>query len=187
MRRSSGNHTYTLSTALDPSQDGQDILTYCPAGTTCPPYQAYPINGMNLLDGYNCRVEGINTAFGTNRIYGNHPGWVSPTPHGNLGEVSPSASKVLLWLQTWSKPSGNGYWGLGKGTGLFQLADPDANIMVRFPNFLHTYIDTLASGADLGWTIDLSRARRARVRRIAVRENARSNCSAAARSSRINA
>jgi hypothetical protein len=143
------HHSFPLSTALDPSQDGQDILTYCPAGTTCPPYQAYPIGGSNLLNGYNCRVGGINTAFGANRIYGNNPGWVKPTPHGDLGEVSPSASKVMLWLQTWSKPSGTGYWGFGNGTGLFRLADPDGNIMVRFPNFLHTYIDTLASGADL--------------------------------------
>jgi hypothetical protein len=38
---------------------------------------------------------------------------------------------------------------MGRGTGLFRLADPDANLMIRFPNYLHTYVDTLAGGADL--------------------------------------
>jgi hypothetical protein len=142
-------HANTPAVALDPAQDGQDILTFCPSGATCPPYQAYPVTGANQLNGYNCRVGGVNTALGTNRIYGNNPTWVKPAPHGDLGEVSPSASKVSLKLQTWSQPSGKGYWGMGKGSGLFRLADPDANLMVRFPNFLHTYVDTLAGGADL--------------------------------------
>ncbi|MGA7619361.1 hypothetical protein [Candidatus Binatus sp.] len=144
-----GSSTNVLADALNPSQSGQDILTYCPAGATCPPYQAYPVSGTNLLFGYNCRVGGINTAFGTNRIFGNAPQWVNPTPHGDLGEVSPSSSKVSYKLQTWSRPTGTGYFGMGRGTGLFRLADPDANLMVRFPNYLHTYVDTLADGADL--------------------------------------
>ena len=144
-----GNSTNILANALDPGQGGHDILAFCPTGATCPPYQAYPLNGANLLSGYNCRVDGINTVFGTNRMFGNNPQWVNPTPHGDLGEVSPSARKITLKLQTWSKPTGTGYWGLGSGTGLFRLADPDANIMVRFPNYLHTYVDTVAGGADL--------------------------------------
>lgn len=144
-----GSSTNILANALNPSQSGQDILTFCPAGTTCPAYQAYPVNGTNLLFGYNCRAVGLNTGFGTNRIFGNTPQWVNPAPHGDLGEVSPSSSKVSLALQTWSRPTGTGYWGMGGGTGLFRLADPDANLMVRFPNYLHTYVDTLSGDADL--------------------------------------
>ncbi len=142
-------HATTLANGLDPSQRGQDIATFCPAGATCPPYQAYPVKGGNQLYGYNCRVGGLNTAFGTNRIFGNAPQWVNPAPHDDLGEVSPSASKVSIKLQTWSRPTGNGYWGMGNGTGLFRLTDPGANLLVRFPNYLHTYVDTLAGGADL--------------------------------------
>ncbi len=134
---------------LDPSQRGQDILAFCPAGATCPSYQAYPVKGANQLYGYNCRVGGLNTTFGTNRIFGNAPHWVNPVPHNDLGEVSPSASKVSVKLQTFSQPTGTGYWGMGSGTGLLRLADPDANLMVRFPNYLHTYVDTLAGGTDL--------------------------------------
>ena len=146
LKRSS---TYILADALSPSQRGQDILTFCPTGATCPPYQAYPVNGANLLSGYNCRVGGFNTPFGTQRIFGNAPQWVDPTPHGDLGEVGSNASKVSINLMTWSQPTGTGYWGMGSGTGLFRLTDPDANLMVRFPNYLHTYVDTLTSGADL--------------------------------------
>ncbi len=141
--------TNILARALNPSQTGQDILTYCPSGATCPPYQAYSLNGANLLFGYNCRVGGLNTAFGTNRIFGNAPEWVNPTPHGDLGEVSPSASKAFIKLMTYGQPTGTGYWGMGKATALFRLADPDANLMVRFPNYLHTYVDSIARGADL--------------------------------------
>ena len=136
-------HAATPANGLDPSQRGQDILTFCPAGATCPPYQAYPVKGANQLYGYNCRVGGLNTVFGTNRIFGNAPQWVNPAPHGDLGEVSPSASKVSIRLQTWSRPTGTGYFGMGSGAGLFRLADPDADLMVRFPNYLHTYVDTL--------------------------------------------
>jgi hypothetical protein len=144
-----GASTNVLADALNPSQHGQDILHYCPAGATCPPYQPYPVSGTNLLLGYNCRVAGINTAFGTNRIFGSSPDWVKPMPHGDLGEVSPSSSKVTFKLQTWSRPTGTGYFGMGKGTGLYRLADPPADLMVRFPNYLHTYVDTLAGGDDL--------------------------------------
>jgi hypothetical protein len=144
-----GNSTNVLADALNPSQSGQDILKYCPAGATCPPYQPYPVSGANFLFGYNCRVAGMNTAFGTNRIFGNSPTWMNPMPHGDLGEVSPSSPKVSFKLQTWSRPTGTGYFGMGKGTGLFRLADPPANLMVRFPNYLHTYVDTLAGGDDL--------------------------------------
>ncbi len=146
---SAARHATTPASALDPSQRGQDILTFCPAGSTCPPYQAYPVTGGNQLAGYNCKVAGIQTAFGTNRIFGNNPQWVNPTPHGDLGEVTSGSSKIFIRLQTWSQPTGTGYWGMGKGTGIFRLADPGANLMVRFPNYLHTYVDTLAGGADL--------------------------------------
>jgi hypothetical protein len=146
---SSLNSTNILAHALSPAQSGHDILNFCPAGATCPPYQGFPLSGTNLLFGYNCNVRGVNTAFGTNRMYGNNPQWVSPTPHGDLGEVSPSSSKVTVNLQTWSQPHGVGYFGMGKGTGLVRLADPDANVMVRYPNYLHTYVETLAKGADL--------------------------------------
>ena len=76
-------HAATPANGLDPSQRGQDILTFCPAGATCPPYQAYPVKGANQLYGYNCRVGGLNTVFGTNRIFGNAPQWVNPAPHGD--------------------------------------------------------------------------------------------------------
>ncbi len=144
-----GHSDNILAKALIPSKRGQDILSFCPAGATCPPYQAYPVIGANLFSGYNCRVSGPKTVFGTQRIFGNAPQWVNPTPHGDLGEVSSSTSKVSIRLMTYSQPTGTGYWGMGSGTGLFRLADPDANLMVRFPNYLHTYVDTLAAGADL--------------------------------------
>jgi hypothetical protein len=145
----SGNRANAPAKGLDPSQGGQNILTSCPSGATCPPYQAYPINGANENFGYHCRVGGMNTGFRTDLVFGNHPQWVTPAPHSELGEVSPSGSKVRFEIGTFGQPSGTGRWGFGKGMGLFRLADPVANLMVRFPNYLHTYVDTLAGGADL--------------------------------------
>ena len=144
-----GNSTNILANALDPGQGGHNILAFCPTGATCPPYQAYPLNGANLLSGYNCRVDGINTVFGTNRMFGNNPQWVNPTPHGDLGEVSPSAQKSPRLPRPGRslRERATGDWAVAQG--LFRLADPDANIMVRFPNYLHTYVDTVAGGADL--------------------------------------
>jgi hypothetical protein len=146
---SEARYATTRAKGLAPSEDGQDILTFCPSGAQCPPYQAYPVEGANQMVGYNCRVVGVNTAFGTNRIVGNAPHWVNPTPHGDLGEVVESASNVSVTLQTYGQSTGTAYWGMGRGTGLLRLADPPANLMVRFPNYLHTYVDTLAGGSDL--------------------------------------
>ena len=144
----SGNRINALVKGLDPAQSGRDILTSCPAGTSCPPYHPYPVTGANESFGYYCGVAGVNTGFRTNVVSGNHAQWVSPAPHFDLGGAA-SASKVHFTLATYGLPSGNGYWGLGKKMGLYRLADPDADLTVRFPNYLHTYVDTLAGGADL--------------------------------------
>ena len=91
-----GSSTNVLADALNPSQSGQDILTYCPAGATCPPYQAYPVSGTNLLFGYNCRVGGINTAFGTNRMFGNSSTMGEPYAARGLGRSQPELAEGLL-------------------------------------------------------------------------------------------
>jgi hypothetical protein len=133
------NFTYALATNLDPSQSGMEILN-----------QAGSVSGGNQFGGYGCSVTGINTAFRTGLLFGNSPEWLKPTPHWRLGEVPPGASYLQYKLMVYGRPSGTGYWGMGGGhSGLFRLADPDANIMVRFPNYLHTYIDTIAGDADL--------------------------------------
>jgi hypothetical protein len=144
----SGNRANTAASGLDPSQSGQDILTFCPGGSTCPPYQPYPISGANEGFGYQCGVTGLNTTFRTNLVAGNQATWMSPAPHRGLGAVSTTA-KVNFKLGTFGQPTGTGYFGLGGKTGLFRLADPPADLMVRFPNYLHTYVDTIAGGADL--------------------------------------
>jgi hypothetical protein len=133
-----GNFVNALTTNLDPSQNGQDVMA-----------QPYSASGGNQFGGYGCSIGGRNTSFRTNLLFGNSPKWVKPAPHWDLGEVPPGESNLLYRLLVYGRPTGTGYWGMGKGTGLYRLADPDANLMVRFPNFLHTYVDTLASGADL--------------------------------------
>lgn len=133
-----GNFVNAAATSLDPSQSGQEIMN-----------RPYSVGGGNQFGGFGCSVGGRNTAFRTNLLFGNRPEWMKPASHWNLGEVPPGASNLIYRLLVYGRPSGTSYWGLGKGTGLFRLKDPDANLMVRFPNFLHTYVDTLASGADL--------------------------------------
>jgi hypothetical protein len=133
-----GNFFNAAATNLDPSQSGRDIL-----------HQAYSMTGGNQFGGYGCGVVGRNTTFRTNLLFGNSLKWSTPASHWDLGEVTPSASIVLYKLIVYGRPSGSGYWGMGGGAGLFRLADPDANLMVRFQNYLHTYVDTVANGADL--------------------------------------
>ncbi len=133
-----GNFVNAPATSLDPSQSGQEIMN-----------RPYSVGGGNQFGGFGCSVGGRNTAFRTNLLFGNRPDWMKPASHWNLGEVPPGASNLIYRLLVYGRPSGTSYWGLGKGTGLFRLKDPDANLMVRFPNFLHTYVDTLAGGADL--------------------------------------
>jgi hypothetical protein len=133
-----GNFINGASTNLDPSQGGQDIMN-----------RPYSIGGGNQFGGYGCSIGGRNTSFRTNLLFGNGPQWVKPASHWDLGEVPPGATNLLYRLLVYGRPSGAAYWGMGSGTGLYRLADPDASLMVRFPNFLHTYVDTLAGGADL--------------------------------------
>ncbi len=133
-----GYFANALATNLDPSQSGQEILN-----------RPYEVTGGNQFGGYTCSVYGLNTAFRTDLLFGNSAQWVKPAPHWDLGEVPPGAASLQYRLMVYGRPSGTGYWGMGKGSGLFRLKDPDANLMVRFPNFLHTYVDTIAGDADL--------------------------------------
>ncbi len=133
-----GNFVNAMATNLDPSQNGQDIMT-----------RPYAVSGGNQFGGYACSVGGRDVAFRTNLVFGNSPNWVKPSSHWDLGEVPSGTSNLLYRMMVYGRPSGTGYWGMGKGTGLFRLKDPDANMMVRYPNFLHTYVDTIAGGADL--------------------------------------
>lgn len=133
-----GNFTNALATNLDPAQSGTEILN-----------RAVSVSGGNQFGGYGCGVAGLNTSFRTDLVFGNTSGWMKPMPHWKLGEVPRGAGYLKYLLMVYGRPSGTANWGMGKGTGLFRLADPAANIMVRFPNYLHTYVDTLADNADL--------------------------------------
>ena len=134
---------------------------------------------MNLLDGYDCRVGGDEHRIRhQSDCIGNSPGWVSPTPHWDLGEVSPSASKVLLWLQIMvTRPSGTGYWGLGKGTGLFRWPIPTRTSWCASRIFCTPTSTRSPSGADLKGGLSICHRRGVLGHAgLLIRDNARWNC-----------